>query len=111
MAFAATLILGMLPIARAGETDLARLGSVMLQPVSITLASWRAGTESTPGSKGDPSYLIEEDEDDTVDDAPLDSAPGIDSTDPLFASGHGLTCLGPRRVISRSASPSLRLRC
>ena len=118
MTIAAVILLGWLLPQHAGDLGPARSSAVagsvgsMLPIPHVGLSSRELPPERRPGWKVPPSFLVEEeDEDDSVDEAPLGWAqrPGCASA-PDAPAGR-LMGLVPVRVASRSAAPTLRLRC
>src|SRR5438067_1182663 len=109
MTIASILILGSISLADAGDTG-PPAGS---DGFAIRLmACWERADVGRPGRCDSSSFLCEEeDEDDTFDDAPTASGRGHDVAIPSIDDDGRCRGRHPVRVASRSASPTLRLRC
>lgn len=109
MTIASIVILGSISLADAGDAGppVATVEFAIRPP-----ARWERADFERPGRRNPSSILYEEeDEDDTGDDAPVTSGHGHDVAIPSIDDGGRCRGRHPVRVASRSASPTLRLRC
>jgi hypothetical protein len=114
MVIASILILGMVPLATGDATGRAS-APVAVHIPGIHAAPSIGSRAAHPRPRGSRRALLfweEEEEDDTSDDeAPRESALGSVAQHPGAHPGGPFAHQGTRRILSRSASPTLRLRC
>ena len=112
MTIASILIFGSITLIPTGGTVLDHSASVAAAVGRRAVeVAWCAQPGHPPADPAAPSFLLDEDEDDTFDDVPPDSGLTF-ALHPLpLASAGPLAGHGPRRVTSRSSAPTLRLRC
>jgi hypothetical protein len=114
MAIASILILGLVSLAagdaKGSTSDPAAVPAPDLHAVP-SLGSWAAHPQPR-GTRRALLFLQEDEEDDTSeDDGQRDSALAFVASRPGTSSGDLLALRGTGRILSRSASPTLRLRC
>jgi hypothetical protein len=114
MAIASILILGLVPLAIGDATGPASAAVAIHTPgihATPSLGS-RAANPRPRGSRRAMLFWAEAEEDDTSDDeSPRDSALGFVASHPATDRGGPFAHRGTGRILSRSASPTLRLRC